>query len=139
MIDVYLAGPYTAKGEQAETDLRKQLTQGARFNMLTRYAAQIMAAELLVYSPITHSHPMTLHEPLPGTWAYWERMDREMLSICSELWIMKLDGWEDSEGLQHEIAIAREWRKPVVFIEPTRNYLAGIIEAYKAREAQPWG
>jgi hypothetical protein len=76
---------------------------------------------------------MTLHEALPGTWAYWERMDREMLSICSELWIMKLDGWEDSEGLQDEIAIASEWRKPVVFIEPNRNYLADIIEAYKVR------
>jgi hypothetical protein len=133
MIDIYLAGPYTAKGYQSETDLRKQLTQGARFNMLTKFAAQIMAAELLVYSPITHSHPMTLHEALPGTWAYWERMDREMLSICSELWIMKLDGWEDSEGLQDEIAIASEWRKPVVFIEPNRNYLADIIEAYKVR------
>jgi hypothetical protein len=133
MIDVYLAGPYTATGEQALTDLRKQLTQGARFNMLTKFAAQIMAAELLVYSPITHSHPMTLHEALPGTWAYWERMDREMLSICSELWIMKLDGWEDSEGLQHEIAIASEWRKPIVFIDPTREAVAAAIDAYKAR------
>jgi hypothetical protein len=46
---------------------------------------------------------------------------------------MKLDGWEESEGLQHEIAIAREWRKPVVFIEPNRNSLAGIIDAYKVR------
>ena len=133
MIDIYLAGPYTAKGEQAETDLRKQLTQGARFNMLTKFAAQIMAAELLVYSPITHSHPMTLHEALPGTWAYWERMDREMLSICSELWIMKLDGWEDSEGLQHEIAIANRCEMPVVYIEPSREHVADTIEAYKAR------
>jgi hypothetical protein len=133
MIDVYLAGPYTAKGEQALTDLRKQLTQGARFNMLTKFAAQIMAAELLVYSPITHSHPMTLHEALPGTWAYWERMDREMLSICSELWIMKLDGWEESEGLQHEIRIAREMHKPVVFIDPTREAVAAAIDAYKVK------
>jgi hypothetical protein len=133
MIDVYLAGPYTAKGEQALTDLRRQLTQGARFNMLTKFAAQIMAAELLVYSPITHSHPMTLHEALPGTWAYWERMDREMLSICSELWIMKLDGWEDSEGLQHEIAIANEWRKPIAFIDPTREAVAAAIDAYKVK------
>jgi len=127
MIDVYLAGPYTATG------FYKQLTESTRYYLLTKYAAQIMAAELLVYSPITHSHPMTLHEALPGTWEYWERMDQIMMTVCKEIWVIKLEGWEESNGLKHELKLAGDWSVPVVFIDPTREAVAEAIDAYKVR------
>lgn len=53
---------------------------------------------------------------LPRGWDYWERYDRAMLEACDELWVLCLDGWEDSKGIKGEIAIMQEMGKPVHYV-----------------------
>ena len=96
---VYLACPYSHLGL-----LRREL----RFATANRVAAILMARGLLIFSPISHSHPIARAGDLPTDWAYWERYNRAILGCCSGLLVLAIDGWRESVGVQAELQIARE-------------------------------
>jgi hypothetical protein len=76
-----------------------------------------MRAGFVVFSPITHSHPIHLHG-VPGDWGYWEAFDRVMIGACSRVVVLRLDGWKESRGVKAEISIAQELGKPVECVDP---------------------
>jgi len=51
-------------------------------------------------------------------------MDLRYLSHCDGLLVYKMPGWEDSVGVQQEIAFAKDKGMPVVYFE----YIHGLIE-----------
>jgi len=68
--------------------------------------------------------------------------DRAFLEMCSEVWVLTLDGWRESEGVQAEMAMARELGKPVVVVEPEAlndrtPARAGVVEVKGAKNAIP--
>jgi hypothetical protein len=94
----YLAGPYSDPDP---------IVRRLRFDALNRAAGQLMAAGVLVYSPISHSNPIALAWDLPTGWDWWQRQDMAMLERCQRLVVLTLDGWRDSVGVQAEIRAAR--------------------------------
>jgi hypothetical protein len=125
---IYLASPYS----HPDPAMRE-----ARYQAACRQAAEMLRCGIPTWSPIAYSHALTAHG-LPLDWAFWERFDRAFLEICSDVWVLMLDGWEESNGVQAEIAIARELGKPVVLVEPERALndrtpvaasRAGVVEA----------
>lgn len=105
---VYLAGPYTHKKESMQTD---------RFNALTEFAANLMRDhDMVVYSPITHCHPIAEYG-LPGGWEYWERNCEAMLSRCNKMIVLKLPGWKESVGVKGELEIAERLGIPVEYVD----------------------
>ena len=74
----------------------------------------------LVFSPISHGHPICRYG-VPLDWAYWERHGRRHLEVCDKVVVLMIDGWKESVGVQAEIAIARELGKPVSFLTPDRR------------------
>lgn len=104
---VYLACPYT----HIRTSVRVN-----RFHYVNAAAGALIADGMLVFSPISHSHPITIDAQIPSTWAYWEKHDRAMLEACSKLVVLTLDGWKESVGVQAEIAIAKELGIPVEYM-----------------------
>jgi len=105
---IYLASPYSHPDRQI---------QERRFQAVCQQAAEMMRRGELVFSPIAHTHPIAAYD-LPGDWAFWRRYDRAMLERCDELVVLQLYGWEESIGVQAEIAIAKELNLPVRFIRP---------------------
>lgn len=103
---IYLASPYS----HPEPAVRQE-----RFEAVCRAAAELIRQGYVVFSPIAHSHGIAQHG-LPLDWGYWERHDRRLLAACDELWVLMLDGWEDSRGVQAEVAIAQAMGKPVRFV-----------------------
>lgn len=101
---IYLASPYT----HTDPEIVEQ-----RYRRALWVSARLMSIEYLVYSPIVHLHFLAVLECLPGTWEYWERFDRAMISRCQQLWILALSGWEESKGVAAEIEIARQLGIPV--------------------------
>jgi len=78
---------------------------------------RVMRSEL-VFSPVSHSHPVceAVVDDETGesqSWGYWERFDRAILAICHKLYVLPLAGWQESVGVQAEIAIAEEMGIPV--------------------------
>lgn len=103
---IYLASPYS----HPDAAVRQQ-----RFESACRAAAELIRRGHVVFSPIAHSHSIAQHG-LPVDWRFWEAQDRRLLAACDELWVLTLDGWRESRGVQAEIAIARAAGKPVRFV-----------------------
>jgi hypothetical protein len=105
---VYLAVPYS----HPDPSVRQW-----RFERVNLAAAKLMRQGLNIFSPISHTHPISEAGDLPKGWEFWEAFDRAYLTCCNKLIVLKLAGWQESVGVTSEIDIARELGIPVEFIE----------------------
>jgi hypothetical protein len=103
---IYLVSPYT----HSDPAVRQ-----ARFEAACRAAARLIRMGKSVFSPIVHSHQLCRYD-LPLDWQFWQQHDLKFLAMCDEVVVLKLDGWERSQGVQAEIAAARALGKPVSFL-----------------------
>lgn len=104
---IYLASPYS----HDDPEVRER-----RFRQVCAAAARLMRGGHHIFSPIAHSHPIALAGNLPGDFEYWRAYDEAMIAACAEVWVLRLDGWQDSKGIEAEIMIAASTGKPVRFI-----------------------
>lgn len=105
---IYLASPYSHPD---------RAVREARFRAACRAAAQLMDAGQRVFSPIAHSHAIEEHgmgERRPAD--FWLRQDGPLLCCADELWVLMLDGWRESKGVQEEIRICELLGKPVRYL-----------------------
>ena len=94
---IYLAVPYSHKDPKVREE---------RFKKANAVASDLIKRGNLVFSPISHSHPIAQEGALPIDWSFWKVFDYKLLSICDELIVYCLDGWEESTGVQREIELA---------------------------------
>lgn len=106
---IYLASPYTHKSP---------LIREERFRAVCRATAELMLSGRFVFSPIAHSHPVELCIGSRQSGDFWKAQDIPILRHASELMVLKLDGWEQSAGIQWEIELARKLHIPVTYMEP---------------------
>jgi len=52
---------------------------------------------------------------MPTDWEYWERFDRVMLQQCTELHVLQIEGWYESEGVRAEVCMAEQLGLPVTY------------------------
>jgi hypothetical protein len=123
---IYLASPYT----HPLLSVREE-----RFVEVCRAAARLMAAGAIVFSPIAHSHPISLAGDLPTHWEYWEQYDRMLLAAAAELWVLTMDGWLESKGVRAEIVIATELGKKIVYLDARTLEVCGVRGEAKESKA----
>lgn len=117
MVLIYLAFPYNHPLESVRT---------RRFEEVCSIAAHLMRKGIYIFSPIAHTHPIALAGDLPRGWEYWKTYDEVMIRACDELWIVTLDGWEESQGIKGEIEIAQSLGKVIKYVEPQFCYLSDM-------------
>lgn len=100
---IYLASPYSDPDAQVRE---------ARFRAACRKTAEMTRDGRIVYSPIVHSHPLSLLG-LPGDWPFWAAHNQRMLRSSSALAVLQLPGWEESRGIHAEVEIAQALHLPV--------------------------
>jgi len=105
---VYLAAPYSHKDPAIKQ---------SRFEQINKVAAKLMSEGVILFSPISHTHPIALAGSLPGNWEFWATYDRAILENCKKIIVLKLDGWKESTGVSAEIDIAKELNIPVEYME----------------------
>jgi hypothetical protein len=103
----YIAAPYSHEDVAV---------QESRFQLVTKLAAQLVAEGRMVFSPITHSHPIAQVGNLPGDYDYWGRWNKRMLLSCDRLLVLMIPGWHNSKGVLAEIEIMQTAGKPVDYI-----------------------
>ena len=108
---VYLATPYS----HPPASVRER-----RFLEVNRVAAGMMREGVHVFSPISHTHPIALAGELRWDWGYWKAYDQAMLRACGKLVVLMQDGWQESLGVQAEIALAAEIGVPVEYMDGKR-------------------
>jgi hypothetical protein len=88
---IYLASPYTGNH-----------MDNARW--AAEFTAKCLAYGFTVFSPIVHSHALVTQRdwPLPYDRKFWLDHDFTYMNGCSDLWVLALPGWQDSEGVNAE-------------------------------------
>lgn len=106
---IYLASPYSHEDHVVEC---------LRFQAACSAAGRLMREGHFIFSPIAHSHPIAIVESLPGGIEYWREYDRRWIDACDELWVLCIDGWEESKGVTWEIDYALSTEKSVRYLDP---------------------
>src|ERR1035437_5608982 len=104
---IYLASPYSHPDPEV---------MEARFDEICRIAGYLMGQGEVVFSPISHTHPIAVRSTLPRGWDYWERVDREFILASAKLVVAMIDGWRESIGVQAEISIAKDHGIPIEYL-----------------------
>ena len=111
MKKIYLAVPYTGTPKQ----------QQSRFEDVNKVAAMLMREGYLVFSPISHTHPIAMAGDLPKGWEFWKAYDLTFIEWCDEVHVLMLDGWYSSRGVTAERKLARELGKPIQYIKASKE------------------
>jgi hypothetical protein len=98
MKKVYLMCPYS----HSDPKILEQ-----RFEMANKAAVYLMKKGFLVFSPISHSHPIgsCLKNTLDHD--FWLKQDRSFIDWADIGVILCIDGWKESKGINME----RRWLK----------------------------
>lgn len=108
MTMIYLASVYSLN---SDAELRQQ-----RYEYVLKEAAEFTKLGYPVFSPIVHSHPMSLFHDMPCTFDFWKEVDYKFIDASSQLWVLMMDGWLDSVGVQAEIKYAQEQGMKIVYL-----------------------
>ena len=108
MKKIYLATPYSHPDPQVRE---------FRFYEVNKVAARLMCEGNLVFSPISHTHPIAVAGDLPRGWNYWKDYDSSFIEWADEIYVLKVLGWKQSTGVQAEIKLAEAMGKPVIYLE----------------------
>ena len=120
----YLASPYSLVVRSKEIGLSrpnyyeqdKELRM-KRFKIINQVAGKLLQGGFAVISPISQSHPIALECDLGGTFEYWADIDYNIIIRCDMVFVLCIDGWKESEGVQKEIAFAVANNIPVIYID----------------------
>lgn len=101
---IYLASPYTDK---------LATVMALRYKQVAESTAHLLRREIHVYSPIVHCHEIAVRHNLPKGFDFWQRYNKTMLEASGALWILQLEGWSESKGVQWEISHANKINLPI--------------------------
>ena len=107
---VYLACPYTDRDPRVRR---------WRFHMATAAAATLVKRGVVVFSPVTMTHPMDVVLAGENTLGseFWGKFDEAFMDKCSEMIILEIDGWDSSSGIRREIEFFKKSGKPISFMQ----------------------
>ncbi len=108
---IYLASVYSQGGAGKNKRTR-------RFKLACKKAAQLMAEGKNVFCPIAHSHPIEVHgmDKIEGH-DFWLKQDFAVLKRCDKLVVYRMPGWQESVGIQREIAFAENHGIPIEYVD----------------------
>lgn len=108
MTTIYLCAPYSHWNP---------IVRWLRVRAVNRKAAELMDMGFTVFSPISHSHPISRYTQAhccdPD---FWVRQDLVFMPVCDEVWVLRLRGWRNSRGIRVEIEEAERLGKKVMYI-----------------------
>ena len=105
---VYVACPYSDPVPAIMKD---------RHDKATQYAAQLIEDGAIAFSPLTHSRPMVQYMEEHGEdWETWRTVDLAFLSMCTEIHVLRLPGWDSSVGVLSEVQEARRHGIKVIYV-----------------------
>ena len=114
---IYLACPYSHKDKAGRE---------RRFEAANRAAGKLMQDGHIVFSPISHSHPVakTIGEANALSHNFWLRQDFAFIEWADEVWVLMLPGWDESTGIRLELEHVRRidvlsgrWKR-VAYMDP---------------------
>lgn len=106
---IYLASPYSSPNP---------LLRSRRFICAREFMWHHMQMGVVLISPIVYGHQFARDFDAPTDHRAWLTLNEDLYAGSSEVWVLKLKGWEESHGVNLEIAWAERDMKPISFKEP---------------------
>ena len=104
---IYLAAPYSHPDWYVVCE---------RMTKFYEKQVELINSGHLVVSPLDKVYMSTAYNT-NTTWEFWQRYSQELLTRCEIVYILMIDGWKESQGVQAEIELATKLNKPIVYIE----------------------
>jgi hypothetical protein len=95
---IYLAHRYSGTEEEMEE----------RFQNANRVAGILMEEGHVVFSPVSHSHPISKTMKNELDVDFWLHQDFPMIEWSNAVWIVNAFNWWESNGIRKEIIFAQE-------------------------------
>ena len=105
---IYVSSPYSHESPAVLTTRR--ITSCS-------YVAQLLQQGVFAFSPIGHSSIIQQDSNEKFSWDNWMQHSLHVLSHCSDVHVLKIDGWHTSEGVLREIEEAGRLKIPLTFID----------------------
>lgn len=114
---IYLAAPYRGTPEQIEE----------RMNLVAQVSSMIRLKGYYVTSPLFHHWAFQENDNVDGD--YWLNYSENLLTAMAlsrglgtnvEMWILCLNAWDESSGVQRERDVARKYGLTIRYIHPQR-------------------
>lgn len=96
---IYVAIPYSHPSKKVRE---------YRFELANQYAALLMNQGHIVFSPISHSHPISRYLKNANNSDFYVNQDLYWLQFCDEIHVIATDGWENSKGVARELKEAKK-------------------------------
>lgn len=106
---IYLASPYSHEDMAVRHN---------RHIDIARIAGHLIAKGKTLFCPITHSHSIAEYSEVHSmSHTTWMHIDLTIMQHCTELYVVKLDGWKESKGVTEEIQFAKDNDMPITYID----------------------
>jgi len=112
---IYLASPYS----HDDPLVRQERYEAARDyigNQIVVHKLSGFNRLPVIYSPIVHFHHIGIEHELPLDYQSWEYINDTMLGLASQLRILQIPGWLESEGIKHEMEFAMLHKIPMILV-----------------------
>jgi len=106
---IYISSPYTHK-DQHVIDLRIHQTEN--------FIIWVMEKGYYPISIPIQFHKLVKEKRLPIDNLYWENYYKNIIPKASEVFVLMLDGWDISVGIQNEIKQATDLEIRILFFKP---------------------
>lgn len=126
---IYLASPFTNPNPSVRQNRRL-----AAAGVLAYYAKP--ETELFLYSSIVHWGYVEEFYSVPQEFEYWKNKDFFMINKSHALWVLPLEGWKKSYGIQQELEYANDLQKPIFFVQANSHGLH-LSEGLEVEEYPP--
>lgn len=102
---IYIASPYTSP-------LHTIVEQ--RVAAVTAFTVSLVEQGIPAFSPIVYFHPIAKARRLPTDAEWWHTINMSFLRYAEAMFLLRLEGWERSQGVKIELAVAKIAKIPVV-------------------------
>lgn len=92
---IYLASPFT----HPDPMVRARRVEEAR-----QATIELLRKKLAIFSPILYTSTIP-DAPIP--FEAWTFFNDAMIARCHKLWVLNIDGWYESRGVDHELFVAK--------------------------------
>lgn len=91
----------------------------AAFDDIAKITGRLIRNELNVYSPIVHTHKIAIASGMdPLDHSLWMKIDETLMNKSDALLVVKMQGWQESYGVNYEVRYFDTRGKPIHFFDP---------------------
>jgi hypothetical protein len=127
----YVAGPYTAKLPNGEED---HATVAERMRIFSLCIGMLVDLGIKPCSPLYMHMIRGYRTDMPGDWKFWGSYSKVMLKQCHVMIVLKIAGWEESNGVNEEMMFAVDNNIPIIFVDPAELLSAPTLANSNAND-----